>query len=257
MRSSTTSANRITAATRAAIAGIALTLALSCPGLCPTSAAQPATTFPGDGTFRVGVDMQPGTYVTQGSSAGHVCQWFHYDGDGHVIEFHGFGDPGQTYVTLAPADGNFRTSSCQPWNLAWATAPSPPQTPICWSSSNTTCPLRRSALSDTDAQGFLSYPDARCDHGDSAALVARTTRSVLAICRWGGTALYYKAVHLSDGARFWFDAVPVLNAGPVATGIDATNHANGTLYQVRNDGLTIVIGGQVAAFEPMVEYAVF
>jgi serine/threonine-protein kinase len=56
------------------------------------------------------------------------------------------------------------------------------------------------ALPGTDAQGFIDYPGARCDAGSSPAALARTTQSVLVVCRAGPGDVYYRGIRLSDGA---------------------------------------------------------
>ncbi|MCV7232189.1 serine/threonine-protein kinase [Mycobacterium branderi] len=107
------------------------------------------------------------------------------------------------------------------------------------------------SLPDADAHGFLGYPDARCHGADVAALAARTTKSALVVCKSAGTGTYYyRGLRLSDGA-----AIELPGATPAGDGFDAVNPDDGTRYEMRREGLTIRVNGQVADTEPMVEYA--
>jgi serine/threonine protein kinase len=104
-------------------------------------------------------------------------------------------------------------------------------------------------LPGTDGQGFIDYPGARCDAGTSPAVLARTTQSVLVVCRTGPGDFYYRGVRLSDGAGIELAGV-VRSSG----GFDVTNPTDGTRYQIRPDGLTIVPPDGQTVNEPMVEY---
>jgi serine/threonine protein kinase len=106
------------------------------------------------------------------------------------------------------------------------------------------------ALPGTDAQGFIDYPGARCDTGNSPAALARTTQSVFVVCRAGPGEFYYRGVRLSDGA-----GIELANVVRSSGGFDVTNPTDGTRYQIRRDGLTIVTPDGQALTEPMVEYA--
>jgi hypothetical protein len=67
--------------------------------------------------------------------------------------------------------------------------------------------------------------------------------------RWPGS-FYYRGVRLSDGA-----GIELANAVRSSGGFDVTNPTDGTRYQVRPNGLTMVQpDGQVFS-EPMVQYA--
>ena len=72
--------------------------------------------LPGDGTFRMGADLQPGTYRSQG---GESCYWERLRGLGGQtadIIANGAGILPQT-VTIAPTDLAFRSQGCAPWTL--------------------------------------------------------------------------------------------------------------------------------------------
>jgi hypothetical protein len=72
------------------------------------------TATPGDGVWRVGIDIQPGTYQSPGSDA---CSWARLYGfaGNSQIEIH-LGS-GPTIVTIAPTDGGFESRKCGTWTL--------------------------------------------------------------------------------------------------------------------------------------------
>jgi serine/threonine protein kinase len=105
------------------------------------------------------------------------------------------------------------------------------------------------AVPGADGQGFLDYPNARCDQGSSAAAMARTTKSVLVVCQSGPGNYYYRGVRVSDGAN-----IELANAARSSGGWDVTNPADGTRYLIRPDMLTIT-NGRVSETEPIVNYA--
>lgn len=90
-------------------------------GLTPTTtsgAVTPLTSFVGDGTFRVGIDIQPGTYRSNGpSTAGVPCSWERqatFGDSTSVIDANPLVlEPVQ--VTILPSDRGFRTARCQIW----------------------------------------------------------------------------------------------------------------------------------------------
>jgi serine/threonine protein kinase len=128
------------------------------------------------------------------------------------------------------------TSSAAPTSAPTSTLPAPART--------------AAVLPGTDAQGFIDYPGARCDAGSSPAALARTTQSVLVVCRAGPGDFYYRGVRLSDGA-----GIELANTVRSSGGFDVTNPTDGTRYQIRPDGLTIIPPDGRAITEPMVEYA--
>jgi hypothetical protein len=82
------------------------------------------------------------------------------------------------------------------------------------------------------------------------AALARTTGSVLVVCRSGPGEFYHRGVRLSDGAGIEF-----ANAVRSSGGFDLSNPTDGTRYQLRPDSLTIVPPDGQALTEPMVQYA--
>lgn len=102
------------ATTTSAAAGVATT------GATPTVAPGPKTSFKGDGTYRVGADIAPGTYTTAGPAKGGIgsCYWSRLsslDGEfGSIIANENL--EGQGVVTIAATDAAFKTTGCQDWN---------------------------------------------------------------------------------------------------------------------------------------------
>lgn len=77
--------------------------------------APPATDIPGDGTFEVGVDVEPGTYVSDAPSSGS-CYWSRLSsstGDSNIIDNNI--SSGQSIVTISASDAFFETSRCDGW----------------------------------------------------------------------------------------------------------------------------------------------
>jgi hypothetical protein len=73
------------------------------------------TATPGDGVWRVGVDIQPGTYR---SSGGDPCYWarlFGFAGNSQIDIHLG---SGPTIVTIKPTDVGFESRKCGSWTLA-------------------------------------------------------------------------------------------------------------------------------------------
>jgi serine/threonine protein kinase len=136
-------------------------------------------------------------------------------------------------VPAAPTTTASQTPTSQPTSQPTSTSPAPV-----------------ALLPGTDAQGFIDYPGARCDAGDSPAVLARTTQSVFVVCRAGPGEFYYRGVRQSDGA-----GIELANVVRSSGGFDVTNPTDGTRYQIRRDGLTIITPNGQAFTEPTVEYA--
>ena len=75
--------------------------------------------LPGDGTYRVGREIQPGSYRTQGpaDAASPNCYWSrNSDASGEVRAIIANSKaPIPATVTVKPGDATFHTSGCQPW----------------------------------------------------------------------------------------------------------------------------------------------
>lgn len=113
-------------------------------------------------------------------------------------------------------------------------------------------PTSLPAPTGTDAKGFVGYGSngARCDAESSPAVMGRTAESVFVICVSDPEFAFYRGVRVSDGAAIEL-LYPVRSGG----GWDVTNPADGTLYRVRPDSLTITTSDGQVFTEPMVQYA--
>jgi hypothetical protein len=84
----------------------------------PTSPASSAyTTIPGEGTFRVGADIQAGTYLSSPANADQHCYWYRLrdlsgTSSGQIASGYTLG---QVYVTISSTDAAFKTEGCQTW----------------------------------------------------------------------------------------------------------------------------------------------
>lgn len=73
-----------------------------------------ANTIAGDGTFRVGVDIQPGQYHSDG---GTDCYWARLNAGGDHIIANDI-STGPSILTVQPSDGLIKTSHCAPFTKA-------------------------------------------------------------------------------------------------------------------------------------------
>jgi hypothetical protein len=80
----------------------------------------PKTSIDADGTYAVGVDIQPGIYSSPGPVEGGACYWKRVNGTNIV-------DNALTkkaqIVQIDPTDTSFTTNECQPWQLTDAPVP--------------------------------------------------------------------------------------------------------------------------------------
>ncbi len=76
---------------------------------------KPAVAMAGDGTYEVGVDVKPGTYVSSAPDSG-TCYWERSngkDGVGGIIE-NGL-SAGRVVVTIKKSDRFFTSTGCSDW----------------------------------------------------------------------------------------------------------------------------------------------
>jgi hypothetical protein len=140
-----------------------------------------------------------------------------------------------------PASSSFVQCSDPPGILRYGSPAVPPPTP--------SAELSIASLPGTDGLGWTAYPGARCDSGNKATVMGRTTLSVVVVCQIQPGNFYYRGVRLSDGA-----GIELANAVRSSDGFDVTNPVDGTRYQVRHTGISITSpDGQVHP-EPMIEY---
>ena len=74
----------------------------------------------GNGMYRVGVEIPPGTYRTGAGPGARFCIWRRessFDGDQSSIiqESNPFSIPSQDTVTIEPTDFGFASTACGPW----------------------------------------------------------------------------------------------------------------------------------------------
>ncbi len=75
----------------------------------------PAVAMPGDGTYEVGVDVKPGTYVSKGPQDGN-CYYARLSGSGGFSDIIANGNTsGQIVVTIKKTDKFFETNGCNDW----------------------------------------------------------------------------------------------------------------------------------------------
>lgn len=102
------------------------------------------------------------------------------------------------------------------------------------------------AAPETDAQGFIGSV-ARCDPGQHAVAIARTTRSAMVICREADGTYVYTGTRLHDGASLRVDDVRVIPAGFEARNADTT-------YRLSATELVVISGEELVSRDPIVEY---
>ncbi len=112
-------------------------------------------------------------------------------------------------------------------------------------------PLISLPAANADWQGFQTgaFSYARCHDGDPAVFIAQTTQSHLVICRAGPSNYYYRGI-ANDADH----GIEIPGAVPASGGFDVTNMSDGTKYQVRPDGLTILMPGRPPWSEAMIDY---
>lgn len=74
----------------------------------------PKTSIDADGTYPVGTDIAPGTYVSGGPAGDSACYWKRVKGSDIVDN--ALSKKTQV-VHIDPTDTTFTTSHCQPWHL--------------------------------------------------------------------------------------------------------------------------------------------
>jgi hypothetical protein len=80
----------------------------------PTPPPGPKTTIDASGTYKVGVDIVPGTYSSAGPVEDGACYWKRTAGDDTVDNAM---SKKPQVVQIDPTDTTFTTRDCQPWQL--------------------------------------------------------------------------------------------------------------------------------------------
>ncbi|WP_162648030.1 hypothetical protein [Rhodococcus pyridinivorans] len=220
------------------------------PSAAPQTAADPPTPraqtsrpatpsgFPTNGTLKVGVDITPGEYALRptDSLGGYWERLSCLTGDFECITANSIVQ-GNSYVTVLPGDLALRIEDLEltaTGNPAPATGPARPLPPV-------------SASEDTDPQGFVGIPEARCNHTNPAVAIGQTADSLVVVCETGAGRYYYKGVRTNDGA-----AIEIDDPVPSGDGFTATNA--GVQYSISSRALVISEGSTVLAEEPMLQY---
>lgn len=202
-----------------------------------TSAPAAPSGFPTDGTLKVGVDIDPGEYAIRPTSSvgGYWERLSCLTGDFACIIANSIVQ-GTGYVTILPGDVALRIEDLE-LTATGNPAPAPPARPA------PTTPVS----GDTDAQGFVGVPAARCNHTNPAVVIGRTTSSLVVVCETGAGRYYYKGVRPEDGA-----AIEIDDPAPSGDGFAATNA--GVQYRISPSSLVITEGSTLLAEEPMLQY---
>jgi hypothetical protein len=116
----------------AAVASVAVTLSVAVPAHAdpepppaPPAPPAPASTIDKDGTYKIGVDILPGTYTSQGPAADTACYWKRVGADGKLLD--NALTKKSASVRIEPTDASFTTNECATWQLsACGTACPPP-----------------------------------------------------------------------------------------------------------------------------------
>ena len=94
-----------------------------------------------------------------------------------------------------------------------------------------------------DSSGWLSDSQARCNAGDPAAMIGRTTQASFSICVNPDNGRYYYRGS-SGGAGVEIDDPTVTRTGAVVTN-------NDVLYSIDASGMSIYQGGELISSQPM------
>jgi hypothetical protein len=105
----------------------------------------------------------------------------------------------------------------------------------------------RPALRGTDLQGFLGYPDARCNSANPAVAIGRTPKSLVVICEDYDGRFYFKGLGLTDGHSVKIEDFVLVEDKFTAS-------SSGVRCLVSPVALTITRGLATITNEPMLEY---
>ncbi|MCV7282070.1 hypothetical protein H7J88_20785 [Mycolicibacterium flavescens] len=107
--------------TRPVAVAAAVLLTVGAPGLAhaqpspaPEPPPAPKTSIDADGTYKVGVDIVPGTYASAGPIPDGACYWKR-SGPDKLLDNALTKKP--QVVRIEPGDVSFTTNDCQPWSL--------------------------------------------------------------------------------------------------------------------------------------------
>ena len=103
-------------------------------------------------------------------------------------------------------------------------------------------------IDDTDSQGYLNYPGARCNYTNQAVSIVRTEESLIVVCITGANRFYYKGLRLSDGAAIEIDDPTYQSPGTwYARAGETLYHFNEYEFYISNSSVGII------GYEPVLE----
>lgn len=117
----------------AAAASIAMAVTVAAPALAdpepppPPAPPAPASAIDKDGTYKVGVDILPGTYSAGAPGEDMTCYWKRVGADGKLLDNALTKKPAS--VRVEATDASFTTNDCQRWQLASCGTACPPPPP--------------------------------------------------------------------------------------------------------------------------------
>ncbi len=168
------------------------------------------------------------------------------------------------YLFLRPggSSGDGRAQGVVASSSSSTTAAQPPQSPVT-ETAFTTPPQRETVTvtreapaprptssapypSGADYSGWLDNRQARCNAGDPAAMIGRTTQASFSICINPDNGRYYYRGS-AGGSGVEVD-------DPVVAGDSATVTNNGVVYSISPAGMVIYEDGAVISDQPMVSF---
>lgn len=160
--------------------------------------ASPASTIPGDGVYVVGVDVQPGTYVSSNSG---YCSWYRLSGlsgDAQDIIASDNTSSGKMYATISPSDKAFKTYSCATWQLV---------SPAANAASVPTTASSPSTPSSTTGPNFRTQSGrVLCAVTPDPTLSMLGPDGVVCEGQFTQPGAQFNAATTGDGSFFWQDA---------------------------------------------------
>lgn len=128
----------------------------------------------------------------------------------------------------------------------FTTAPPPETVTVTRDAPAPTAPRTGGQPVGADSSGWIDNRQARCNAGDPAAMIGRTTQASFSICVNPDNGRYYYRGS-SGGAGVEID-------DPVVTGGYASVTNNDVLYSIDSSGMQIYQGGELISEQPMVVF---
>ena len=129
---------------------------------------------------------------------------------------------------------------------AWSTPPERETVTVTREAPRRQAPSAAGIPSGADGSGWTGDRAARCNAGDPAAMIGRTTQAMFSICVNPDNGRYYYRGS-SGGAGVEID-------DPVVAGASATVANNDVVYSIDPGEMVIYQGGRVLSRQPMVDF---